>query len=110
MAAAVPVGIVRLVDFSRWELQDFFDGTILVVGIGIETGQLWGETVVELRGTGRDVQLERACKHTINTETCHNQPQDNCSHPVNVFITSPALVRLSYSCGQILGPEQLARF
>ena len=36
--STVPVRIVRLVDFPRRELEDLFDRTILVVGVGIEAG------------------------------------------------------------------------
>ena len=64
MAAAVPVRVVRLVDFPRWELEDLFDWTILIVRVRIETGQLGSETIVELRRTRGDVQLHNTCKHT----------------------------------------------
>ena len=50
--SSVPVGIVRLKDFSRRELKDLFDWTILVVGVGVEPSQLGGEAVVLLAGTG----------------------------------------------------------
>ena len=77
MAAAVPVRIIRLVDFPRRELQDLFDWSILVVRVRIEAGQLGSEAVIELGRTGRDVQLHNTCKHVINMEMNQMETQKN---------------------------------